>query len=225
MDNDLRSLTQSLYAAISGPAGAPRNWAVQDAHFAPAACSYVLHRKPDGLFEAEVLTPEQYRATRQPYFDTNDFYEVEVGHHAEVRGSAAIISATTSHDARPTDQPSTAAPTPSCSSGWAANGGSPAFPGRPDPSRPNSGGGARSPGLKARGVRLESGPGLTPSGGDGNCECGQHAGSRFGDGNRVLEVRRTRTVLRHDRPLVLQRPRRRLPDVHHRLDSDRQARE
>jgi hypothetical protein len=91
MDNDLRSLTRSLYAAISGPAGAPRNWAVQDAHFAPGACSYVLHRTSNGLFEAEVLTQEQYRATRQPYFDTNDFYEVEVGHHAEVRGNAAIV--------------------------------------------------------------------------------------------------------------------------------------
>ena len=91
MDTDLRSLTRSLYAAISGPAGAPRNWAVQDAHFAPGACSYVLHRRTDGTFEAEVLTQEQYRATRQPYFDTNDFYEVEVGHHAEVRGNAAII--------------------------------------------------------------------------------------------------------------------------------------
>ena len=91
MENDLRSLTRSLYAAISGPAGAPRNWPVQDAHFAPGACSYVLHRKADGTFEAEVLTPAQYRATRQPYFDTNDFYEVEVAHHAEVRGNTAII--------------------------------------------------------------------------------------------------------------------------------------
>jgi hypothetical protein len=91
MDNDLRSLTRSLYAAISGPAGAPRNWAVQDVHFAPDACSYVLHRTSNGLFEAEVLTQEQYRTTRQPYFDANDFYEVEVGHHAEVRGNAAII--------------------------------------------------------------------------------------------------------------------------------------
>jgi hypothetical protein len=91
MDSELRRLTQSMYAAISGPAGAPRNWAVQDAHFAPGACSYVLHRKPDGLFEAEVLTQEQYRATRQPYFDTNDFYEVEVGHYAALRGNAAII--------------------------------------------------------------------------------------------------------------------------------------
>jgi hypothetical protein len=91
MDNDLRSLTRSLYAAISGPAGAPRNWAIQEAHFAAGACSYVLHRKGDGTFEAEVLTQAQYRETRQPYFDANDFYEVEVGHHAEVRGNTAII--------------------------------------------------------------------------------------------------------------------------------------
>jgi hypothetical protein len=91
MDNDLRSLTRSLYAAISGPAGAPRNWAVQDAHFAPGACSYVLHRKDDGTFEAEILTQAQYRETRQPYFDANDFHEVEVGHHAEVRRNTAII--------------------------------------------------------------------------------------------------------------------------------------
>ena len=89
--NDTRELTTALYSAISGPAGAPRNWELQDSLFAPGACSYVLHRRPDGTYEAEILTTAQYRATRQPYFDTNDFYEVEVGHHAEVRGNAAIV--------------------------------------------------------------------------------------------------------------------------------------
>jgi hypothetical protein len=51
----------------------------------------VLHRKDDGTFEAEILTQAQYRETRQPYFDANDFHEVEVGHHAEVRRNTAII--------------------------------------------------------------------------------------------------------------------------------------
>ena len=89
--NDTRELTRRLYSAISGPAGAPRNWELQDSLFAPGAHSYVLHTTADGGREAEVLTTEQYRATRQPYFDSNDFYEVEVGHHAEVRGNTAVI--------------------------------------------------------------------------------------------------------------------------------------
>jgi len=88
--DETSSIAQALYAAISGPAGAPRNWAMHDSLFAPGACSWVLHRKADGTFEPEVLTNAQYRATRQPYFDANDFYEVEVAHHAEVRGNAAV---------------------------------------------------------------------------------------------------------------------------------------
>lgn len=89
--NDTRELTRALYSAISGPAGAPRKWELQDSLFAPGARSYVLHTTADGGREAEVLTTEQYRATRQPYFATNDFYEVEVGHHAEVRANAAVV--------------------------------------------------------------------------------------------------------------------------------------
>lgn len=89
--NETRTLTATLYRAISGPAGAARDWTLQDSLFAPGACSYVLHRTADGTYEAEVLTTAQYRATRQSYFDANDFYEVEVGHHAEVRGNAALI--------------------------------------------------------------------------------------------------------------------------------------
>ena len=89
--NDTRELTRALYSAISGPAGAPRKWELQDSLFAPGACSYVLHTTADGGREAEVLTTEQYRTTRQPYFDSNDFYEVEIRHHAEVRGNTAIV--------------------------------------------------------------------------------------------------------------------------------------
>jgi hypothetical protein len=79
----------ALYECISGVAGAPRNWELHDSLFVPGGCSYVLHRTPDGGRQAEVLTPAQYRASRQPYFDTNDFYEVEVAHHVTVRGDIA----------------------------------------------------------------------------------------------------------------------------------------
>ena len=43
----------------------------------------------DGHREAEVLTAAQYRSTRQAYFDSNDFYEVEVAHHVVIRGDIA----------------------------------------------------------------------------------------------------------------------------------------
>ena len=89
--NDTRALTKALYGAISGPAGAPRQWDLQNSLFAPGACSYVLHTTADGGREAEVLTTEQYRDTRQPYFEKNDFYEVEIRHHAEVRGNSAVV--------------------------------------------------------------------------------------------------------------------------------------
>ena len=45
---------------------------------------------------------------------------------------------------------------------------------------------------------------------------------RVRDGHRVLEVRRPRSIHRHDRPFVRERTRRRPTDVHHRLDRQRQ---
>lgn len=89
--DDTSSLARTLYATISGKAGEPRNWTLHDTLFAPGACSYVLHATGDGRREAEVLTQSEYRATRQPYFDRNDFYEVEVGHDAHVRGNTALV--------------------------------------------------------------------------------------------------------------------------------------
>jgi hypothetical protein len=90
-DTETSEVTRQLYACISGVAGAPRNWELQDSLFAPGAHSYVLHRTADGTREAEVLSVGEYRRTRQPYFDANDFYEIEVGHEAHVRGDTALV--------------------------------------------------------------------------------------------------------------------------------------
>jgi hypothetical protein len=87
--NETSDVARALYACISGPAGAPRNWELHDSLFAPGGHSYVLHRTADGHRQAEVLTPAQYRSTRQPYFDSNDFYEVETAHQVTIRGDIA----------------------------------------------------------------------------------------------------------------------------------------
>lgn len=87
--HETSEVAASLYACISGMAGAPRNWELHDSLFAPGGCSYVLHQAPDGTRMAEVLTPAQYRASRQSYFDANDFYEVEVAHQVTIRGDIA----------------------------------------------------------------------------------------------------------------------------------------
>ena len=90
-DTEISRVIQALYSTISGKAGAPRDWQLHDTLFAPGAHSYVLHARADGTREAESLTNEQYRSTRQSYFDGNDFYEVEVGHAALVRGNTALV--------------------------------------------------------------------------------------------------------------------------------------
>lgn len=89
--DDTSQVTKALYSAISGPAGAPRNWPLHDSLFALGACSYVLHRDDNDTRRAEVLTQEQYRTTRQKYFDEYDFYEVETAHAAVVRGDMALV--------------------------------------------------------------------------------------------------------------------------------------
>ena len=88
--DDTSRVTKALYSAISGPAGAPRNWPLHDSLFAPGACSYVLHRDQNGTRQAEILTQEQYRTTRRKYFEEYNFYEVETAHSAVVRGDMAL---------------------------------------------------------------------------------------------------------------------------------------
>lgn len=88
---DLDVVLDALYESISGPAGAPRDWARNDRLYAPGARLMIAHRGSDGVVELETLSVEQFRASRDPLFRTTDFFEVEVGREVEIQGAIAHV--------------------------------------------------------------------------------------------------------------------------------------
>jgi hypothetical protein len=90
-DAGIDELMASLYESISGPAGAPRDWARNDGLYAPGARLMIAHPGTDGVATLESLTAEQFRTTRDALFRSTDFFEVEVGREVAVHGNIAHV--------------------------------------------------------------------------------------------------------------------------------------
>jgi len=73
-----RTLVRALYECISGPAGAPRDWAREARLLHPAARLTRTGIGPDGQPFARVMNAAEYRADTEPFFAANDFWEVEI---------------------------------------------------------------------------------------------------------------------------------------------------
>lgn len=82
---------RGLYECVSGPAGAPREWDRLRELYTPNARIQVLHRLETGGAAIELLTFEQYRQTREPYFKRNPFFESEVDRDVSIRGNLAHV--------------------------------------------------------------------------------------------------------------------------------------
>lgn len=72
-------MIQALYACISGPAGAPRDWATDRLLHHPRARLMPTRPTADGRSTVDVFDLDGYIGSRAPYFAANDFYEVEIG--------------------------------------------------------------------------------------------------------------------------------------------------
>lgn len=83
---EIRALVATLYRAISGDAGAPRDWDALARLFVDGGRLTVFR---NNAASTEILTPEMYAQTRAPIFATNAFFEVEVGHDATIAGRLA----------------------------------------------------------------------------------------------------------------------------------------
>lgn len=79
----------AVYAAISGPAGAPRDWDRFRHVQHPRALSLRTVVAPDGTPRAEVFDVESYIANVAPFFAANDFHEVEIARRVERYGQVA----------------------------------------------------------------------------------------------------------------------------------------
>ncbi|MGO1073246.1 hypothetical protein [Lysobacter sp. CA199] len=96
---DIGRLVRAIYACISGPAGAPRDWARFRYLCHPRNLSLRTVVQADGSTRAAVFDTEQYIADVTAFFADNDFYEVETDQRIERFGQIAHVWS--KYDARP----------------------------------------------------------------------------------------------------------------------------
>jgi len=95
-DPDVASIDgilRAMYECVSGPAG-PRNWARERKLFLPGGRLMAARPGPAGGAIGEVFDLDGYIASRSPFFEKNDFYEIEVARRTfEFGGMAHVLSA------------------------------------------------------------------------------------------------------------------------------------
>jgi hypothetical protein len=79
-----------MYAMISGPKG-PRDWSRQAKCFLPDARQVRTWVDEQGRPQRKVMGLEDYSASTQPFFDANDFYEVETSRRIDLFGNMAHV--------------------------------------------------------------------------------------------------------------------------------------
>ena len=71
------SVIKAMYETISGPKGQPRQWERDRALHHPKALLIPARQATGGPAEG-VFSFDEFVATRAPFFDANDFYEIEI---------------------------------------------------------------------------------------------------------------------------------------------------
>ncbi|MGO1001910.1 hypothetical protein [Lysobacter sp. CA196] len=97
---DIGRLIRAVYACISGPAGAPRDWARFRYLQHPRALSLRTVVEADGSTRAAVFDVDSYIADVALFFAGNDFHEVETEQRVERFGQVAHVWS--KYEARPT---------------------------------------------------------------------------------------------------------------------------
>jgi hypothetical protein len=79
-----------MYAMISGPAG-PRDWSRQANCFLPEARQVRTWVDEQGRAVKKSMGLEEYSRDTQPFFNANDFFEVETSRRVDVFGNIAHV--------------------------------------------------------------------------------------------------------------------------------------
>ncbi|MGE5562356.1 MAG: hypothetical protein ACM3ZV_03515 [Bacillota bacterium] len=79
-----------MYAMISGPAG-PRDWSRQEKCFLPEARQVRTWVDEQGRAVKKSMGLQEYSRDTQPFFDANDFFEVETSRRIDVFGNIAHV--------------------------------------------------------------------------------------------------------------------------------------
>jgi len=88
--SDIGAVIDAMYACISGPAG-PRDWATERQVFHPDSRQGRTGLDADGRPTLLLMGREEYIANVTPFFDANDFYEIEVSRRIDVFGNIAHV--------------------------------------------------------------------------------------------------------------------------------------
>jgi hypothetical protein len=88
--DQIGSVIDEMYAMISGPAG-PRDWSRQANCFLPEALQVRTWVDEQGRPQKLSMTLEEYEANTTPFFDANDFFEVETSRRIDLFGNIAHV--------------------------------------------------------------------------------------------------------------------------------------
>jgi len=84
------SIIDEMYAMISGPKG-PRDWSRQNGCFLPEARQVRTWVDADGRPQKLSMSLDEYAQNTQPFFDANDFYEIETSRRIDLFGNIAHV--------------------------------------------------------------------------------------------------------------------------------------
>jgi hypothetical protein len=88
-EDEIDALLDRLYAAISGPVGADRDWEAFHACFATGARMGAFFRTPEGAYGSFEMTPTQYQERIGPELVRLGFTEREVSRELDIFGTVA----------------------------------------------------------------------------------------------------------------------------------------
>jgi len=84
------AVIDEMYAMISGPKG-PRDWSRQAKCFLPEARQVRTWVDDEGRPQKLSMSLAEYSANTQPFFDANDFFEVETSRRIDLFGNIAHV--------------------------------------------------------------------------------------------------------------------------------------
>ena len=87
---EIGAAIDEMYAMISGPKG-PRDWARQGNCFLPEARQVRTWVDDEGRPQKLSMSLDEYSANTTPFFEQNDFFEVETGRRIDLFGNMAHV--------------------------------------------------------------------------------------------------------------------------------------
>ena len=89
-EDSIGAAIDEMYAMISGPAG-PRDWSRQEKCFLPEAVQVRTWVDDQDRPVKKAMRLDEYARDTQPFFDANDFYEVETARRVDLFGNIAHV--------------------------------------------------------------------------------------------------------------------------------------